>query len=538
MPGASDGRSCAHASASVTRDARVTCRALGPPLLATVADRDLAAFAPADQLVSRAGQLASEMGPPNSTQLHTQGPAASYHRLSSDGADSADSRASAPTPARPSDSARPEENVAWAAALKELHAAVRRDEAAGAEEQLRIAIFVAFLNQDQRGRSWSPPTVLPVRVKDFDEVATDKLRSALEALERPRSPVVVWNGSRRWCRAALRALRGLSIGVNRVLLGAIVRAIASFAESRTGRCVTAGFEAIARRAKLPAPASGAARKMLQRVYGALQEIGAAVKLTIARRLTPIEQLAAQEHHGGTQKAVSHRLDLVMPGGWDRETAATGVEDGARETAAASAQVGESVHLSVGSYYRSFASVGLKYSSVRKRPRAQSSSERKARRARRAPRPDLATQRLAAELVAPGTGPLQGLHRAYGPDGDRHIGELCSLLLEVGVDPARWSARDLGEVLCQAFKREGRTWIVPDHPRSYLRYWLKKIDFTAPSPTELAQARADAAKVIDAPVAEARERQSRKPSTSAREAAMRAITAVLSPNRRDVMRRKT
>lgn len=441
-----------------------------------------------------------------------------------------------------------DDDVAWAATLEQLCAAVAADEAAAAEEQLRISTIVEFLNAGQRGNSWTPPTVMPVRLKDFDEVATKDLPKALEALARPQTPVVVWNGNRAWCRAAVRALRGLSIGVNRVVTSMIVSAIASFAESRTGRSVTAGYESIARRAKLPSPAGAAAKKILQRIYGALLEVGAAIKLTPARHLTPIEQVAAQAHHGGEQRWVAHHIVLTMPAGWRESAAAAAprsnktvpvaaseaspaaVEDGG----AANGEVSGSVHLSVISSVRRDSSVSQWYSSARKRPRAKKQAQPKSTQRTHH---DLATQRLAAQLVAPADGLLQGLHRAYGADGERHIGELCTLLVDAGVDPARWSARDVRDALCAAITREGRTWIVPDYARGYLRFWLSKVDFAGPSPSELAQARAEAARVVDAPVVEA-QAPGTPASSSVRAAAMRKITAALPSNRRGVMRRHT
>lgn len=95
-----------------------------------------------------------------------------------------------------------------------------------------------------------------------------------------------------------------------------------------------------------------------------------------------------------------------------------------------------------------------------------------------------------------------------------MGELCAVLRQAGVDPLRWSARDVAKKLDEARTAEGRTWISrPHNPAAYLRFWLSRIDFSQPSPTELREAAAKASAIPDPAVVEARERAARKPNVA-------------------------
>lgn len=91
--------------------------------------------------------------------------------------------------------------------------------------------------------------------------------------------------------------------------------------------------------------------------------------------------------------------------------------------------------------------------------------------RSTPRP-LATQRLAAALVA-GT---YGLDRA-------HIGTICDALTAAGIDPTVWTARAITDALNADMRARGATW--PDHianPGAFLSSRLRRLNWSPPKPS--------------------------------------------------------
>lgn len=98
----------------------------------------------------------------------------------------------------------------------------------------------------------------------------------------------------------------------------------------------------------------------------------------------------------------------------------------------------------------------------------------ARRSRRTTARPLATQRLAAALVAR----THGLDRA-------HIGTICDALTAAGIDPTVWTARAITNALNADMRARGWTW--PDHitnPGAFLSSRLRRLDWTAPkTPTK-------------------------------------------------------
>jgi hypothetical protein len=86
------------------------------------------------------------------------------------------------------------------------------------------------------------------------------------------------------------------------------------------------------------------------------------------------------------------------------------------------------------------------------------------RPRRATARPLATQKLAAGLVAS----THGLDRA-------HIGAICDALSGAGIDPAVWSARAVNDALNADMRTRGTTW--PDHianPGAFLASRLRRL----------------------------------------------------------------
>lgn len=91
--------------------------------------------------------------------------------------------------------------------------------------------------------------------------------------------------------------------------------------------------------------------------------------------------------------------------------------------------------------------------------------------RSTPRP-LATQRLAAALVA-GT---HGLDRG-------HIGTICDALTAAGIDPTVWTARAITDALNADMRARGWTW--PDHianPGAFLSSRLRRLNWSRPEPS--------------------------------------------------------
>ncbi|MBN7433864.1 rep protein, partial [Mycobacteroides abscessus subsp. abscessus] len=88
------------------------------------------------------------------------------------------------------------------------------------------------------------------------------------------------------------------------------------------------------------------------------------------------------------------------------------------------------------------------------------------RPRRATARPLATQKLAAGLVAL----THGLDRA-------HIGAICDALTGAGIDPAVWSARAVNDALNADMRARGTTW--PDHianPGAFLASRLRRLSW--------------------------------------------------------------
>lgn len=103
-----------------------------------------------------------------------------------------------------------------------------------------------------------------------------------------------------------------------------------------------------------------------------------------------------------------------------------------------------------------------------------------------PRP-LALQRAAAQLVDH----IPALHTILGIDettGRRrgHIGSVCDLLLEAGIDTDRWTGIDIAHALNHDGTTRGWTWPTANamtSPLHLVAYRLSRLDWTGPSPTE-------------------------------------------------------
>ncbi len=125
---------------------------------------------------------------------------------------------------------------------------------------------------------------------------------------------------------------------------------------------------------------------------------------------------------------------------------------------------------------------------------------------------LATQRLAAELVASS----HGLDRA-------HIGGICDALTAAGIDPTVWTARAITAALNADMRARGWSW--PDHianPGAFLSSRLRRLSWTPPTTPQKGGACA-AASIDQAPRPVVLTETSRARIAAAREEIRRVLT---------------
>ncbi|WP_147343782.1 MULTISPECIES: Rep protein [unclassified Rhodococcus (in: high G+C Gram-positive bacteria)] len=343
----------------------------------------------------------------------------------------------------------------------------------------RIALIDAatrHLNEstEQRGRSWSLP---------------------VEPTEQARVPV--WTSREEWLRQfrhhtttpAGKALCARNL-IKPDKAYVVAQAHAHFAESHTGRGVSAAKSTIAARAKVSESSVNRARRVLI-------ALGMGIELARGRNLKTLEFLAAETHHGGQQHRAASTWSLSSP----RTVVSTTPPRKFTKTRPSrvserATRRGARTHLSdkvirVNQRHSSqpgttgtdtLSSVGfLSYEVLplgRTHQRANARNQSAAKKqitCPSTPRP-LTLQRAAAELVkhAP----------ALRPPG--HIGAICDLLRDAKIDTTRWTGRDIALTLSRDTADRG--WIWPTRsslisPLAYLRRRLNGIDWTGKSPSE-------------------------------------------------------
>ncbi|TSD40433.1 hypothetical protein FFI94_032535 [Rhodococcus sp. KBS0724] len=70
---------------------------------------------------------------------------------------------------------------------------------------------------------------------------------------------------------------------------------------------------------------------------------------------------------------------------------------------------------------------------------------------------------------------------------RHVGHICDVLDQAGIDTARWTGRDIARELTT--DTQARDWVWPTQltrPTAFLRWRLTQIDWSQLSPTERAR----------------------------------------------------
>lgn len=270
---------------------------------------------------------------------------------------------------------------------------------------------------------------------------------------------VCWTSRRQWISgvaAALATTEGLELcrrRIRRAVVLAVARALARFADSRTGRSVTASASTIA---AIAAKLLGRASLTPRTVYTArmiLAELGYAVEVVRGRYLTGAERLAAAEHHGGVQTRAASTWALTLP----RPPA------GAQNV----------FHLPS---CTSLSGLSTGSSGSPKRARATARPHAKAPSGRFSRQRGIRPQRVTAEL----------LQHSTGLDTGGHVGRLVDVITAL-VDCDRWTGRDLARTLFLDARTRGLSWPDQiDNPAGFLRNRLEGItdQLDGPSPSEL------------------------------------------------------
>lgn len=285
----------------------------------------------------------------------------------------------------------------------------------------------------QRGRSWALPG---------------------------QPPALCWSGRARWLVAvdvALATEEGRSLcrarHLSPITARAIARGCADFADSSTGRHLTASNATIAARA---ADLAGRPRPWSHDVVAntrfVLEALGLAVEIVRGRYLTATERLAAAVHHDGVQLRAASTWALMLVRRWQ-----------------------------VKSYLPRRGSTGSKTPRSRYSPNARKRATAPFGRLAKTPpgpRP-LAAQIVTAQLV----------QRAHGLDNGRHLGALVGVIADL-VDCDRWTGRDLAELLDQDARDNPRDWPATiQNPAGFLRHRLSRLSdlLAGPSPSQTAAA---------------------------------------------------
>ncbi len=405
-------------------------------------------------------------------------------------------------------------------------------EPAAAEDDTKVDELIAAMNAPQRGASWRPPSRCPLK----------RSKDAAKQLDAAGWPPLTWTTASGW-RHQVRsfftteegeALRTANpnekIALDRFLQ--IAFTMASCAETSTGRGCTAAYVTIARRAG-ETGSDRACRNAVRRTYKLLEAAGFALLITEGRNyLTKLEREAAKAYHGHDQTQVARTIAFVSPPEMvaifgngttarrhsmrTRRRHTTAPKSARRLPASApttpapqpdAQRQGESATitdtgLTAPTCGGTLSPLGDKSSSSLVRDESPNAPAGRARGDRSrtqasptAPR-SLALQRLGAALIHPVDG-IFGLRGQFAqqpglPQPGTHVGHVCKLLEDVGIDPTRWTAKDIIQRLDDAAARRGATMAIVDATDRlrYLAWCMKRIDWTGPSPSEIRRKAAD------------------------------------------------
>lgn len=275
-----------------------------------------------------------------------------------------------------------------------------------------------------------------------------------------RQPALVWQTRAQWLTGAaveLGCSRGRQLCHQRNLSPRtallVARACAQFADSDTGRGVTASNATIGRvAAELAGRAKPFCHDVVAKARAVLAELGLAVEVARGRYLTVKERFLAVVHHDGVQHRAASTWALTSPRRWYTKSylprrGPTGSKTPRR-----------------------------KYSPTHARKRAQAPSGRSPRQEGRL-RPREA-HIVTAQLIAD----------APSLDTGRHLGSLVDVVAEL-VDCHRWTGRDLVAVLNQDARENPRDWpSTIQNPAGFLRHRLSRLRdvLDGPTPGEIAE----------------------------------------------------
>ncbi len=365
----------------------------------------------------------------------------------------------------------------------------------------------------QRGTSWALP---------------------VEPSEQSRVPI--WSGRAEWLRQLRHQVTETDHGravlaANRIAvdtLMACANAHAHFAETRTGRGVTASKARIAERA-------GASNSTIMRSRRVLKALAMGIEHARGRTLSTSEYMAAEAHHGGHQHKAASSWSLSSPKSVvmstpplerarrnrsTRAVARASVRlskatpgEGTKATADGSTNRTHRDPLSSSALVSSFSSVGSSHQRARARKTISTNAQR-----------PIELQRAAASLAA------------HAPvfNTSSHIGVIADGIRKAGIDPTRWTGRDIAQALSRHTASNGQIWPTASEiksPAAFLRFKLSQLDWTCPSPSEKrAEADAIRRREIAERHAESARQEAITASSSSRAAARAAFAEHLAKTR--------
>lgn len=320
-----------------------------------------------------------------------------------------------------------------------------------------------------------------------------------------RPPALCWSGRARWLLAVDVALlsdegrrlcRGLRLSIATARI--IARACAGFADSLTGRHLTASNQTIAEAA---AKLAGRSRPWCHDVVGhtrrVLKELGLAVEVARGRYLTHFERLAAAVHHEGTQIRAASTWALTLIRRWESK-----------------------------SYLPRRGPTGSSTPRRRNSPNARKRAKAPSGRSSKTPR---GPRPLAAQIVT-----AQLIQRTHGLDNGRHLGSLIDVIDEF-VDCERWTGRDLAALLDDDARTNPRDWPAHiAHPAAFLRHRLARLTdrLADHSPSEVADAHHRAVKQ------ECRERDEQAKESTKKRASPAHVAAAMTQIREQLTQRRS
>ncbi|OFV72800.1 hypothetical protein RERY_66160 [Rhodococcus erythropolis] len=339
-----------------------------------------------------------------------------------------------------------------------------------AKEQIhQLETFNA--DSGQRGTSWALP---------------------VEPSEQSRVPI--WSGRAEWLRQLRHQVTGTEHGraalsshhIAADTLMACANAHAHFADTRTGRGVTASKALIADHSQV-------SNSTIMRARRVLKTLKMGVEHARGRTLSTPEFRAAEAHHGGRQHKAASTWSLSSPKSVVMSTppierrrnrrtrtvhrAAVRLNNSTRRGHAKDTAAGKSDRpcrdsLSSSAFVCFSSSVGSSHQRARARKTTSTNTQR-----------PVELQRAAASLA----------RHAPVFNTSSHIGAIADEIRRAGIDPNRWTGRDIARALSQHTADTGQIWPTASEikfPVAFLRFKLSQLDWTRPSPGEK-RAEADA-----------------------------------------------